>query len=368
MSLGARAPRVASGAASAFSAGTSSTSNAWSFGVMNVDPSGRHRPRDLSRRASIPSPAERPEALKMWLTSIALFKARRVLRSRRVAAGCASRLGRAQSFASRAVARTWAEAMRCTYLVLNDLPTDERIAFALRFLDGMELAEIAAVCRTSVATIKRRLRRAEERFLRRAAKYPVLVARIAAGTVDAMNALEQLGREIAEQQTNFARAPIRRASASDSDFAHRSKEGAPTSPMDRRLGSRRGRHLGRGAPRERVSRLARVPHRGRRNRRRWIDVDLGARRRQVPSGSPTGSRVVLEHGSRARVTHLERSGAELAVEEGSPEGRHRAARRQPMANRSRAVRRRRHRNAVRCRVESDHRAVHPSRCTRAKSW
>jgi RNA polymerase sigma-70 factor (ECF subfamily) len=72
--------------------------------------------------------------------------------------------------------------MRCTYLVLNELPADERIAFALRFIDGMELVELAEACCTSVATVRRRLRRAEERFVRKARRYPVLSARIEGGS------------------------------------------------------------------------------------------------------------------------------------------------------------------------------------------
>jgi len=151
--------------------------------VMNVDPEVEDIVHEIFLDAlrSIDRLKE-PEALKMWLTSIALFKSRRVLRSRRrrswLRITAPEELNR---FASAGGSSDVAEAMRCTYVVLNDLPADERIAFALRFLDGMELTEIATACRTSVATIKRRLRRAEERFLRKAAKHPVLVARIAAG-------------------------------------------------------------------------------------------------------------------------------------------------------------------------------------------
>ena len=123
-----------------------------------------------------------PQALKMWLTSIALFKARRVLRHRKRRNWL--RLTAPEELCNLAVvigSSELAESMRCTYLVLNELPTDERIAFALRFVDGMELGEIADACRSSVATIKRRLRRAEGRFLRKARRYPVLSARIAGG-------------------------------------------------------------------------------------------------------------------------------------------------------------------------------------------
>jgi RNA polymerase sigma-70 factor (ECF subfamily) len=123
-----------------------------------------------------------PDALKMWLTSIALFKARRVLRhrSRRswVRLATPDELDRLGGDGG----SDTAEAMRCTYVVLNQLPADERIAFALRFIDGMELVELAEACRTSLATVRRRLQRAEERFVRKALRYPVLCARIAGGS------------------------------------------------------------------------------------------------------------------------------------------------------------------------------------------
>src|SRR5205814_3393739 len=66
------------------------------------------------------------------------------------------------------------EAVRATYRVLNKLPADERIAFALRFIDGMELSEVASACRVSLATIKRRLLKARQRFDAMAAHYDEL--------------------------------------------------------------------------------------------------------------------------------------------------------------------------------------------------
>lgn len=62
------------------------------------------------------------------------------------------------------------EAYRRTYALLEQLPADERVAFALRYIDGMELAQLAAVCDCSLATIKRRLTRAETRFSRAASR------------------------------------------------------------------------------------------------------------------------------------------------------------------------------------------------------
>jgi RNA polymerase sigma-70 factor (ECF subfamily) len=74
------------------------------------------------------------------------------------------------------------DALRATYAVLDKLPVDERIAFALRYIDGMELTETAAACDTSLATIKRRLARASERFATEARKHPVLESWLEGGT------------------------------------------------------------------------------------------------------------------------------------------------------------------------------------------
>jgi RNA polymerase sigma-70 factor (ECF subfamily) len=66
------------------------------------------------------------------------------------------------------------EAHRRTYQVLNRLPADERLAFALRHIEGMELTEVADACEVSLSTIKRRLARAEQRFVKAAAQDEVL--------------------------------------------------------------------------------------------------------------------------------------------------------------------------------------------------
>jgi RNA polymerase sigma-70 factor (ECF subfamily) len=71
-------------------------------------------------------------------------------------------------------------ALRDTYHVLDKLPHEERIAFALRHIDEMELAEIAGVCSVSLATIKRRLARAELRFRTLAQRQPGLSDWVAA--------------------------------------------------------------------------------------------------------------------------------------------------------------------------------------------
>ena len=55
------------------------------------------------------------------------------------------------------------------------------MAFTLRFVSEMQLTEVAAACRVSLATIKRRLARAEKRFVEAARENPALRERLEAG-------------------------------------------------------------------------------------------------------------------------------------------------------------------------------------------
>jgi RNA polymerase sigma-70 factor (ECF subfamily) len=60
--------------------------------------------------------------------------------------------------------------------VLDNMPDAERVVFALRYVDGMELSPIAVACEISLATVKRRLARAEQRFAAAARRDNVLRA------------------------------------------------------------------------------------------------------------------------------------------------------------------------------------------------
>jgi RNA polymerase sigma-70 factor, ECF subfamily len=124
--------------------------------------------RDLDRLAQ-------PAALKAWLTAIAVNTARGHIRSRVrrrwLRFFAPDELPEVESPLADEETR---EAMRATYAILDGMAADERIAFALRFVDGMELTETAAACGVSLATIKRRLARAEEAFVTRAREIPAL--------------------------------------------------------------------------------------------------------------------------------------------------------------------------------------------------
>jgi RNA polymerase sigma-70 factor (ECF subfamily) len=118
---------------------------------------------------------EDPGALRPWLTSIAVRSARGLIRkrARRRILGLVEpeRLDREIGPASGIDEH---EAIRALYAVLDEMPADERIVFALRFVDGMDLLEIASACGISRATVSRRLARAERRFTAEARRYEPL--------------------------------------------------------------------------------------------------------------------------------------------------------------------------------------------------
>ena len=118
---------------------------------------------------------KKPEALKPWLTAIAVYVARSAI-TRKRRRRWLMLMPPEEVPQLQAVDAPWEarEALKAMYALLDELPVDDRIAFALRFIDGMELIDVAQACGTSLATIKRRLTRAKKRFEARAASYPII--------------------------------------------------------------------------------------------------------------------------------------------------------------------------------------------------
>ena len=123
------------------------------------------------------------DRLASWLTTIAIFvgRAQIRLRSRRRWLGFfspertrARQLEQPSSDARRA--------LREVYAVLDGMPVDQRMAFVLRHVHGTTLVEAAEACETSLATIKRRLTRAEARFLAAVRERPGLAQWLEEGT------------------------------------------------------------------------------------------------------------------------------------------------------------------------------------------
>lgn len=117
-----------------------------------------------------------PERLKAWLTSIAVFTARRCIRRRRARRWLFFMAPQElPELTAVGADPATAEALRVTYRILAEMPADLRIVFSLRCIDGLELTEVAAACDVSLATIKRRQQRARAWFDARAAVEPALV-------------------------------------------------------------------------------------------------------------------------------------------------------------------------------------------------
>ena len=132
--------------------------------------------------SSLPS-LHNPSAFKGWLTMIAVHAARTwITRKKRLKWLWFLPTEELPEAESSAASGEVLHALIATYAVLDKLPVDERIAFALRFIDGMELTDVAAACETSLATIKRRLDRAGKSFEAEARKQPVLEAWLEGGS------------------------------------------------------------------------------------------------------------------------------------------------------------------------------------------
>jgi RNA polymerase sigma-70 factor (ECF subfamily) len=117
-----------------------------------------------------------PQALTEWLLQIAVYTATDWIRKRK-------RLrwlvffdpAEVPATQSSSIDEAGRDALRATYRVLDRMGVEERTAFALRHIDGMELKQVATACDCSLATIKRRLGRANEEFRSFAKNEPALL-------------------------------------------------------------------------------------------------------------------------------------------------------------------------------------------------
>lgn len=115
------------------------------------------------------------DRLRGWLTSIAVFTARAHIR-RRTRRNWLSLRSPAPPTQQEPPSLDARNALREVYRLLGEMPIDERLAFALRYIEGMSLPDAAEACGVSLATLKRRLSRAEKRFCAGAGSRPALTA------------------------------------------------------------------------------------------------------------------------------------------------------------------------------------------------
>lgn len=118
---------------------------------------------------------EDPNALRSWIAGIAVFRARAEFRAR-------ARRRFFPLFGGDELPEVPAvdpgpeitETVRATYGVLDRMASDDRIVFVLRYIERMELSEVAEACQVSIATVKRRIARAQKRFAAIAKHHPAL--------------------------------------------------------------------------------------------------------------------------------------------------------------------------------------------------
>src|SRR6185295_3546208 len=110
-----------------------------------------------------------------WLSTITVFRARARMRER-------SRARRLDPLPEEELGEMGVvlpapeldEAVRAAERILSNLRPEDRRAFLLRFVDELELTDVARVFGVSLSTIKRRVNRASHRLDRLARQEPAL--------------------------------------------------------------------------------------------------------------------------------------------------------------------------------------------------
>jgi RNA polymerase sigma-70 factor (ECF subfamily) len=109
-----------------------------------------------------------PDRLKGWVRVVTVNTVRLTLRKRRWLRlfGGLDEDSEGERFEALVPDEAQRETARRTYRALATLKPDERTALALRHIEEFELTEVADAMGCSLATIKRRLGKAEEKFQR----------------------------------------------------------------------------------------------------------------------------------------------------------------------------------------------------------
>ena len=116
-----------------------------------------------------------PAALRGFVASIAVFVAREAIRSKRRKRWLVFFAPAEQPEPPvEAIDEEARAALGELYDALDRLDDDVRIAFTLRYLEEMEVADVGQACGVSLSTIKRRLRDGEQRVAELAATRPAL--------------------------------------------------------------------------------------------------------------------------------------------------------------------------------------------------
>lgn len=104
-----------------------------------------------------------PAAVRGWLATITVRMARKRLRRRRfrTVLGIGDQEAELDDVVAPSASPEERDLLHAVYRELDRLPTDQRIAWVLRRLEGRELREVAELCDCSLATVKRRVAAAQ---------------------------------------------------------------------------------------------------------------------------------------------------------------------------------------------------------------
>ena len=110
---------------------------------------------------------QNPQAFASWIASIVVRTAHKMLRRRRLAARLGLRRNEhihLESLVSPSAPPDARSELMAIYKVVESLPSQTRLAFILRRVEGLPLDEIANLLGTSLATVKRRIAEAERQL------------------------------------------------------------------------------------------------------------------------------------------------------------------------------------------------------------
>jgi len=118
---------------------------------------------------------ENPALLRSWITSVTINTVRRELRSRkyrrilRLVPDVAADVDHQIPSSDRKL-------IRSAFTMLRRMNIDDRMAFALHYIEGQTLSEVAGSTGVSLATVKRRISRAKKTFAREVEKDTYLLS------------------------------------------------------------------------------------------------------------------------------------------------------------------------------------------------
>jgi RNA polymerase sigma-70 factor (ECF subfamily) len=118
-----------------------------------------------------------PAALRSWIASVTIKTVRQEIRRRKVRRIVETR-PHTSDLATVDPKPEARDLLQRVYVLLDRLPTEQRIVFVLRHVDDRSLADIATMCGVSLATVKRRLARARSRVQFHIARSPELVSEL----------------------------------------------------------------------------------------------------------------------------------------------------------------------------------------------